>query len=250
MTTVDLLAGFAIRADGFDTIANVESVETGSSTDTITGTQGANTIKSGGGADLVLALNGDDKVYGDAGKDTIFGHAGEDTIFGGSGNDQIDGGSGDDEIKGTGGNDRIRGGSGDDTMWGGGAVDALPGANTFVWEVNDLGYDMIKDFDLAKDKLAFGDNFFAAGPGGAVDLSDVLLAWNLGGGDCALVANTSWAGWQGLAFLDGVNAVTLQQKIDNGTILDVEVAGGGGAPGGFGVDAPNFDIGLHLGFLL
>jgi Ca2+-binding RTX toxin-like protein len=244
-TTVNLNAGFVSRADGVDDIVNVENIETGSSLDNITGSNGNNHIKTNSGSDTVYALNGNDTVLGDGGHDTIFGQGGVDQLNGGSGNDELDGGSGNDVISGQSGADYIRGGEGADTMTGGGA-----GVDVFAWEVNDLGYDLIQDFDLDEDKLHFGEGFFAAGPGGAVDLSDVLVALDFGVGGTFLMANTSWAGWQPIANVGDVSDETLGQMIANGSILDVELAGGDG-PGGLSGSDGGFDgFGVQLGLIL
>src|SRR5690606_1488570 len=60
------------------------------------------------------------------------------------GNDVLHGGLGDDRISGQGGDDRLRGGQGDDILYGG------AGADTFVWEVGDMGNDVIRDFSIAQ----------------------------------------------------------------------------------------------------
>lgn len=230
-TTVDLNNGFAIRADGFDSITGVEGVQTGSGNDVITGSNSANVIKAGSGVDVVLGLGGNDEIHGENGNDNLVGGAGNDTLFGGSGNDRLDGGDGADSITGGSGADTIRGGAGADILRGEGAI-APESADVFVWKVGDLGYDVVIDFDLAQDKLFFGEDFFAAGP-----IGSVLNAANLGGGNAGLVANTSWAGWQPIAVLQGVDAAALDQMITNGTIFDVETNFEG--PGGFDTEGPD-----------
>jgi Ca2+-binding RTX toxin-like protein len=230
-TTVDLINGFAIRTDGFDSLAGVENVTTGSGNDVITGSDGANVIKAGSGVDVVLAMGGNDDVRGENGNDNLSGGDGIDTVNGGSGNDTINGGAGNDSITGGDGTDRIRGGAGADVLRGEGAI-APECADFFVWAVGDLGYDVVIDFDLTLDKLSFGAGFFAAGP-----IGSVLNAADLGGGNAGLVANTSWAGWQPIAVLQGVDAAALDQMITNGTIFDVETVFDG--PGGLSFEEPD-----------
>ncbi len=83
---------------------------------------------------------------------TIIGGTDSSTLSGGSGNDYIDGGDGDDIIS---------GGEGDDQLIGG------LGADTFKWELNDLGStdkpanDTVMDFDTVNDS-------------DALDLGDIL----------------------------------------------------------------------------
>ena len=235
-TTVDLNNGFAIRADGFDSLTGVEGVRTGSSNDVITGSNGANVIKAGSGVDVVLGLNGNDEIHGENGNDNLRGDSGNDTVLGGSGNDKIDGGSGHDSIDGGSGADRIRGGVGEDTVAGGTVADV------FIWNFGDQGTDYMTGFNLAEDKLSFGAGFFAAGP-----ISQVLEAWGNPYG-AALWADTSWGGWQQIAWLADVDGLALDQKITNGTIFDVETVFDG--PGGYVPLAPGFEPARDADFLL
>ena len=71
--------------------------------------------------------DGDDRLIGGEGNDILFGQGGDDTLIGGAGNDLLYGGS---------------------------------GSDTFVWQKDDIGNDVIKDFN--------------AGEGDRIDLSDLL----------------------------------------------------------------------------
>ncbi|WP_269582455.1 calcium-binding protein [Roseibium sp. Sym1] len=226
-TEVNLIFGTAWRSDGTDRLTGIENVTTGSGVDTVFGNSGVNHIKTGGGSDTIYSAAGDDHVEAGDGDDYVVGGTGSDDVFGDAGDDFIFGGDGVDVLMGGDGNDTIRGGTGDDIMLGNGDAD------TFLWETGDTGYDEVFGFDLGEDMLAFGEGFFQTQPDGSVDLPDVLWAWNLGN-DTALVANTAANGWQALAVFHGTDAAEFSQRIENGTILNVEVSDvGQGGPGGF-----------------
>ena len=96
-------------------------------------------------------------LAGAGGNDTIDGFGGTDTITGGAGVDTIDAGDGD---------DTIMGGLGADIMTGG------IGADTYIWQAIDIlsgAVDTITDFAPAQNDV--------------LDLSNLLTAFNPGGGD-------------------------------------------------------------------
>lgn len=105
----------------------------------------------GSGNDTVTGGTGTLAAYGGAGNDTLSGGSGSDALRGGSGNDVLLGGTGDDILRGDTGNDVIQGGTGSDILIGDG------GADTFRWTAEDIDHqhsvDVIKDFELSKDKL-------------------------------------------------------------------------------------------------
>lgn len=145
------------------------------------GNTGDNTLKGGIGNDTVLGGRGDDIISGDQGIDRLFGGLGQDSlnggissdslkgganndflsgdngndfvngnqgndlIFGGRQDDSIHGGKGDDIISGGSGNDTISGDLGNDTLGGGG------GNDEFVFNRDNLGQDVIKDFTPGED---------------------------------------------------------------------------------------------------
>ena len=221
---VHLAFGYANRTDGTDQVSGVENVVTGMGWDNVVGTGYDNIIATGDGNDILLGLAGDDFLATGTGNDEAWGHADDDTILGQAGNDELHGNEGDDTLSGGEDDDTLTGGAGDDEMSGG------TGADVFVYNMYEQGYDLITDFILGEDTFSFGEGFFAGGPGPIV-LSDVLGAWNVGGTDSILVANTAESGWEALAYLEGVNATELSQRIDNGTILNTGTGLEG--PGGF-----------------
>jgi len=239
--TVFLGDGMALRNDGFDDLTSIENMTGGNSVDVVFGSAGANSVLTGGGNDQAFGMGGDDHLSMNSGDDHAYGGDGEDKVYGGDGDDTLYGEADDDLISGGGGEDLIVGGQGDDDLRGGADAD------TFRWLVGDDGYDRVRDFEPGVDNLNFQDGYFAAGPGGQVVLEDVLMAWNLGA-DSALVANTAWGGWVAVARFDGVSALDLQDAIEDGSILGVEVAGPAG-PGGFGSDPASLGIGMGMGLL-
>ncbi|WP_434356684.1 VCBS domain-containing protein [Parasalinivibrio latis] len=111
----------------------------------------ADLVNMGSGNDTVTGGTGTLAAYGGAGNDTLSGGSGSDALRGGSGNDVLLGGTGDDILRGDTGNDVIQGGTGSDILIGDG------GADTFRWTAEDIDHqhsvDVIKDFELSKDKL-------------------------------------------------------------------------------------------------
>ncbi|NMD08271.1 MAG: type I secretion C-terminal target domain-containing protein, partial [Phyllobacteriaceae bacterium] len=109
-------------------------------------------------ADLTLTGTAvGEPLAGAGGNDTIDGFGGTDTITGGAGVDTIDAGDGD---------DTIMGGLGADIMTGG------IGADTYIWQAIDIlsgAVDTITDFAPAQNDV--------------LDLSNLLTAFNPGGGD-------------------------------------------------------------------
>ena len=243
---VNLWLGTASGAMGNDSLTGIERVETGNGNDVVFGDAGNNRLLTGGGNDVVYGLAGIDWIEAGSGNDTVYGYEGSDAIFGGTGADEIWGGEDGDVLKGENGNDRISGDAGNDELWGGANNDVLrggagidtivtgSGADIVRWEDGDTGTDVITDFSLANDHFSFKEGFFAVEPVGAVDLEDVLTAWNAGGGNTLLAANTASDGWLFIAELEGVNAIALGARIADESILAVQVADiGGGAPDGF-----------------
>jgi Ca2+-binding RTX toxin-like protein len=92
--------------------------------------------------------NGDDTVNGTAGEDRLSGNNGIDRLFGLDGHDRLEGGNGNDQLFGGRGNDLLIGGQGDDLLEGG------LGRDAFVLAAKG-GNDVIRDFDVANDRLLF-----------------------------------------------------------------------------------------------
>lgn len=239
-------------AEGIDTITGVENIMTGNGADILAGTSFDNFIHAGGGNDLASGLAGDDTMDGGSGHDTLWGGDGGDDLTGGSGDDEmwgqdgVDemyGNSGDDTLNGGDDSDQVSGGSGEDRIRGGAGEDWMLGgadADTFVWNAGDVDVpviDQILDFNVNEDMFSFGAGFFDAGPG-PFSLSSVLVAAPHGGDDTVLWADTdTGAGWQVIARLTDVSAGEVNQRIQNGTILDVETNFDG--PGGFELEQHN-----------
>ena len=219
---VNLVFGFADRGvEGTDSLVNIENVETGNGNDTVVGSAADNEIDTGNGADYVYGYHGDDTVYAGSHNDTVDGGQGEDMIFGSFGADSLNGNTGHDTINGGSSSDTIRGGEGEDYLTGGSFGD------TFVYEAGDHGIDTITDFNLASDKIFFGEDFLATNNVGQTDLDDVLLAWAYGDGNSILAVETADNGWEFLTILHNVSVQELNAQIVSEQIFEVEGEIGG-----------------------
>ena len=163
----------------------------GTGNDLIRGHTGDDTLNGGPGYDVLTGdyddpqldggPGGDDILDGGSGKDLLFGGADNDKLSGGSDSDYLDGGKGNDRLKSEGGDDWLDGDEGRDTLEGGtgndwldggededdedsgdGIQDTLeggPGQDIFFID-NPEGSsgvaDLITDFNINDDKLAFG----------------------------------------------------------------------------------------------
>lgn len=108
-----------------------------------------NTVKANVGFSEVDKLKGIEGVWGGLGNDKITGDGGDNALGGNSG---------DDVLKGKGGDDLLVGFWGQDTLVGG------KGSDTFLFDrlaVSDKNqsWDLIKDFEAGKDKIALGEVF-------------------------------------------------------------------------------------------
>jgi VCBS repeat-containing protein len=108
---------------------------------TVTGIADGISVTGGNGRDSLSGTAGEDRLQGDNGNDQLFGLDGHDRLEGGRGNDQLFGGRG---------NDLLLGGQGDDVLEGG------AGRDSFVIGARG-GNDVIRDFDIANDKLLFSE---------------------------------------------------------------------------------------------
>jgi VCBS repeat-containing protein len=127
-----------------------------------------------------LGGSGNNSINGGSGNDYLNGGAGTDTLNGGAGGDILDGGSGIDSLLGGEGDDLLIGGTGNDTLWGN------AGRDTFVWKSGDTGTDVIKDFNLAQDKIDLSD--LLQGEEHASDIGSYLKL--SASGDTLLVSST------------------------------------------------------------
>ncbi|MFD0859536.1 Hint domain-containing protein [Roseovarius aquimarinus] len=155
--------------DGNDFLGGEEGRDTiygGTGNDSIGGGADEDLIYGGADNDTIDGLGGNDTLYGDAGNDRIAGGvdndlidggAGDDTVGGDEGNDVVKGGDGRDSVSGGAGDDQLLGDEGDDTLSGGTGNDTMAGgAGADRYVVRDgNGDDVISDFDVVNDRLAF-----------------------------------------------------------------------------------------------
>lgn len=140
---------------GNDTVGSAggnDTISGGSGNDIAFGGLGNDSVGGGSGDDYVLDSWGSDNLSGGSGHDIIRSFDGGDTIFAGGGTDTVYGGRGDDSIDGGDDNDVLYGDTvlfasrGDDTLEGGAGNDILQGgfgADTFVFNANLDGDDII-----------------------------------------------------------------------------------------------------------
>ncbi|MEO1090173.1 MAG: hypothetical protein AAFX81_06050 [Pseudomonadota bacterium] len=210
---VNLTTGVAWRVAGNgvkyapDILLNFEGARGSDYNDKLKGNAFANLFNGHAGNDQISGYGGDDYIVCGSGNDWAHGGADDDVIEGGTGNDDVIGGAGD---------DWIRGGPGADDVWLG------TGADTAHFGYADFGIDTIHDFELGVDRLQFaGNGFFAQAPGNGVELSDLLGAFSVWGGnpdDSWLVANTT-DGLQTVALVKGVSADDMNAAIADESIL-------------------------------
>lgn len=158
-----------------------DRILSGRGDDTLGGDNNNDWISAGEGRDLVSGGNENDTILGGAGDDTLGGDNANDSLDGGAGRDMLDGGNGDDMLFGGEGDDVIRGGTGADTLSGGAGNDTLwgeQGTDTFLFDTNNFGADVIKDFG-AGDRLLLKANLNGTGIAAPGD----LLAHNMVSGD-------------------------------------------------------------------
>ena len=180
----DALAPGAKAIDSFTyTVADRNGL-TSTATVNVTVTGLADGIVSNGG-------NGDDTVDGTGGEDRLSGGNGADRLFGLDGHDRLDGGNGNDQLFGGRGNDLLLGGQGDDLLEGG------AGRDSFVF-ASKGGSDIVRDFDVANDRLLFDGVAIKSTQLGDVNgdgIADLRISLTNGGGSVTLL---------GIASLDGV----------------------------------------------
>jgi Ca2+-binding RTX toxin-like protein len=160
----DLGAGwgnYSTQVTGRFTMANFESLYTGSGWDMITGSNAGNEIRSGGGWDEIAARGGNDTVRAGSGDDYVDGGDGDDWIDGEDGWDDLIGGAGDDLIYGRGGVDLLWGGSGDDRLVGGFGADTIDGGESgfdTAYYSDLTGLYSGVTIDMPAQKASYGHN--------------------------------------------------------------------------------------------
>jgi Ca2+-binding RTX toxin-like protein len=126
--------------------------------DHLWGDDGDDQMWGGEGFDIVEGGFGDDQLQGGADDDQLFGgldgftldEDGSDVLWGDDGDDLLVGGSEDDALSGGADHDLLDGGTGNDLLLGGGGID------TFFFEYECFGEDVIEDFLKGSDTIAFG----------------------------------------------------------------------------------------------
>ncbi|MEM8641882.1 MAG: DUF4347 domain-containing protein [Cyanobacteria bacterium P01_G01_bin.54] len=135
---------------------NNDTLYGGSGNDTLYGEHGEDILEGGAGDDHLYGGDYNDTLYGgDDGdtlrgggnNDTLYGDAGIDFLYGDAGNDTLLGGNDNDQLSGDAGFDTLNGGLGDDLLDGGTNND------TFVFDVDQFGFDQIHAFEVGIDKI-------------------------------------------------------------------------------------------------
>lgn len=211
--TIDAGAG----NDDVDGGAGADEIHGGSGDDKIKGGDGNDVLNGDAGSDTIGGGNGDDVIDGGDGADVLNGDEGKDTITGGDGNDVITGGDGADKIDGGAGADTITGGLGADTITGG------DGADVYVYTakedsgVADDTFDIITDFDVAKDK--FDLSAFLEGNDELHFISTAGQAFTAGGTDGEVRWEKSGGATYVYVDLDGDDTADMKIKLDDAVDL-------------------------------
>ena len=153
--------GKVFSEEGDDTLyggAGDDILYGGYDNDTLYGDDHDDYLSGGYGDDTLFGGIGDDKLDGNQGSDTLYGGEGNDTLRGGAisgdGNDTLYGGAGDDTLYGYIGNDKLYGGDGNDRLHdstGDHTFEGGPGVDTFVFPRDQVGIDIITDFNTNAD---------------------------------------------------------------------------------------------------
>ncbi|MGF1524845.1 MAG: calcium-binding protein [Leptolyngbyaceae cyanobacterium] len=144
------------RTGSDDPLAEVSQSSTGNEAsvtamgDPILGDEESNVLNGTPDTETIEGLSGNDIISSLGGNDQVISGTDNDIIHGGNGNDTLLGGEGQDVINGDAGDDLINGGAGNDALFGG------DGADTFII-TPALGVDLIFDFEVGVDSLAFED---------------------------------------------------------------------------------------------
>lgn len=112
----------------------------------------------GHGGDTAAGMEGDDYLDGGTGRDDLVGGAGDDVLKGGGHDDTLNGGEDNDRLIGGGGADVMEGGDGVDRLSGARGTDTLTGgagADTFIFNLNEDGFDLVTDFATGGDQIRY-----------------------------------------------------------------------------------------------
>jgi Ca2+-binding RTX toxin-like protein len=219
--------GTATQGGYTDSVFGIERAITASGNDSLTFGSQANRADAGGGADT---------INGGSGNDSLFGNTGDDRLIGGFGNDSLNGGNDRDRLYGDQNDDTLSGGSGNDTLYGGSGADSLVGGSGkdgFIWKTGDWGLDVIEDFTIGWDWIAF-DGFLADPVQMGESYVGKVFAFFAENGDSTVLSAYTTGGWQAFAILRGYEDPNVVfDAIANGTLFSATPLNDGG-PGGLG----------------
>ncbi len=168
------------------------NIDGGFADDEIVGFAGDDRLNGLAGNDRVIGAGGNDNLIGGDGNDNLIGGRGNDTLFGQDGNDLLEGrlhsdillgGNGNDTLSGGQGRDRLNGGSGNDELTGGGSIDLFIFNTNQEFDSEDLGTDVITDFNSGQDRILLDLNTFTAldsSPGIGLSEDDFEIVSNEG----------------------------------------------------------------------
>jgi len=188
-----------------------DDLQGGAGNDTLDGANGADFLDGGAGIDSLIGGAGNDNLFGGTENDTLNGGSENDTLNGGDGNDSLIGGTGADSLQGGDGidtleggadadvllgfdgNDTLFGGGGNDTLTGGDGIDTLTGGadlDVFDFNFTTFGIDTITDFNPLQDDIDL-TGIFGIGVVNAGNVSQYIIASNLGGGNSGLLVDAN-----------------------------------------------------------
>ncbi|MGB0560677.1 MAG: DUF4347 domain-containing protein [Spirulinaceae cyanobacterium] len=124
--------------------------------DHLEGFHNVDVLRGGDGDDFLDGGGDNDELYGEADDDELRGWWGDDQLYGGDGVDTLFGYHGNDTLYGDAGNDFLYGERDSDTLNGGLGDDLLDGgseSDTFVFNVDQFGFDQIINFENGIDKV-------------------------------------------------------------------------------------------------
>ena len=171
ITILGELDDLILLANGLD-----NRIAGGAGDELIRGRAGQDDVSGGAGFDTLIGNGGDDTLFGNGASDVLKGGPGADSLNGGIGNDDLIGGGKSDTLEGRGGRDSLIGSADGDLLLGGGGGDTLiggPGDDTlaggrggdvFAYRPGAFGDDVVTDFEIGADTLAFAR-------GGAIDVA-------------------------------------------------------------------------------
>jgi len=170
------------------------------------------------GALKFVGTNQSDTLSGSRGKDKLIGKDGNDTLLGQRGNDKLKGGNSKDWLYGNGGNDKLIGQRGNDVLVGGKGKDLLVGGkgkDRYTFEAMGDGVDVIRGFELRKDRLDIGDIFDGDAPRRRVFFKDYLELAQRGSRTVVSVdldGDRPSQALKSLVVLQGINATDLSAR--------------------------------------